>query len=148
MHNEVHKRNIAAIITASQGLLIKSIRVEFDGGGDEGGIEEPAFTDAQGATLSEISNEITVSQIEAKYDPVKNDTIYQPVSVTCRLGRAVSYVVEEMIAATGVNWYDGEGGFGHWELDVESGELDFAIETRFVETETAHSYCGDFNEYE
>lgn len=146
MRNDVHKQNIQAIVEVAKRLGIDTIRVDFDGGGDEGTLNDAEFFNVDGDNAEFEDVLIEVQSMRSIYDSESGKFRDEIAPQLLNFKKAVNEVVEAMVSDTKVNWYEGEGGFGYWILTVSTGELDFNIELRFLESESRYNYFGDINE--
>lgn len=113
---------------------ITSAVVEFDGSGDSGSIESVTFYRGK-KILDDVRGTVTIwQQGAAEFDKEANKWTHgEPVEKPCDIRRALEEHVYDALDRTGVDWYNNDGGFGHWSWSADEG-LEFEVNTRYVES--------------
>lgn len=93
--------------------------VTFDGCGDSGSIENVELT------VRRAKNEVT--NVSAKYP---------------ELVAALTDLCEKELEATDIDWYNHDGGFGDYCIDLEKDKISFIVYTRYTETNLEHYEIG------
>ncbi len=101
------KNTLRQLLPELQALGISRVVVAFDGYGDSGMIEGADYLAATG-------------------DGVSN--------VPARVDDRITEVIENYIDSTGVDWYNDEGGYGEFTLDVDEAVFDCDVYVRFSES--------------
>jgi len=52
---------------------------------------------------------------------------------------AITEIVDDYLDATGVDWYNNEGGFGHFYIYVQQGTFESSVYVRFAESSCERS---------
>lgn len=89
------------------------IRVDFDGYGDSGDVHAPELSDDQKAALEKTKFAFKYGLM--RIDPETKTMIYAGDGMATLLGR-----VRDVI---NYDWINGEGGFGHVELDIDNQKI-------------------------
>jgi hypothetical protein len=119
----------AAILPLLAAAGITLVKIEYDGGGDEGQVHEiSAFTaDGKAANLPSVE----CDQHQLNFDgSVTIDTV--------DLSDALTNLAESALEALYDGWENGEGAFGEVVIDVANGTVLLEHNTRFVSHDTAH----------
>ena len=123
---------LAACKTAILPLLAKTaialVRIEYDGGGDEGQVHEVSAFRADGEAANLPS--VECDQHQLNFDgSVTVDTV--------DLSDALTNLAESAIEALYDGWENGEGAFGEVVIDVAKGTVALEHSARFVSYDTA-----------
>ena len=117
-----------AIFSPLTAAGIALVKIEYDGGGDEGQVHEvSAFTaDGKPANLPSVE----CDQHQLNFDgSVTVDTV--------DLSDALTNLAESAIEALYDGWENGEGAFGEVVIDVANGTVSLEHSARFVSYDTA-----------
>jgi hypothetical protein len=49
------------------------------------------------------------------------------------LDGAIRAITDDYLQETGVDWYNGDGGYGELEIDVDAGTVSLEVSVRFIE---------------
>lgn len=133
--NAVNERCIAE---AMRNVGIVRATVDFSGGGDSGEFDEPQFWDAQGS-------EVTFDMPRTFLVGFNRDFCFETRTWVgsfhlseLPLDGAISGHVESVVMQTGTDWYNNDGGFGGWSMDLASGEVGLTIDINIVEAHNEH----------
>lgn len=132
-HIENEKRLAAAFLLYS----IKYVRVEFDGSGDSGQIDSVCIEREQGEQITSGYPILFMLPGRNEFNPESGWTRGEPYEMELPLYEAVEIFVNDALDRSNVDWYNNEGGYGHWEWTPNDG-LEFTIELRITQTENAH----------
>lgn len=117
---------------------ITQVRVEFDGSGDSGQIDSIYIEGPQGEQIIEGYPIIFYMPGPTEFNP---ETKYwergEPYEKEMSLYDAVEELVNDALDRSSVDWYNNDGGYGHWYWSANSG-LEFTIEVRTTMSENAH----------
>lgn len=136
---EVNFNNLIAHLEAAG---VASVDVDFDGCGDSGSIEEASCFDANETpmTLTDSPIEMDLLVVDhGHFDSTSQKWVSEIVRKTLPLAQALDDFIEDEVEGTGINWYDNDGGFGYWRLNVAERLLDFEINVRYTESNCEHS---------
>lgn len=110
-------------LTVLRQAGIDEVHVTFDGSGDSGMIEEPAFYRGfESVPNSEIAGLQVPSP--AGLEP---------------LGELLDKAFEQFLDSTDVDWYNNDGGYGEFTLKVDTGALEVEINTRYTQTDCTYA---------
>lgn len=104
------KETLRQCLPELQALGISCIAVTFDGGGDSGMIEKAEYTSAKGDWACNVS---------ARVDDLVNEA------------------VENYIDSTDVDWFNNEGGYGEFTIDIDEAVYSCDIVVRYSEANNA-----------
>lgn len=151
MRIEENKEIAATATTDSKLRLLKDlydagidrVKVWFDGGGDSGQIESvELFTESGDLFPIEgihAYKHLVMRRCGSEHDGERWIPVYKAMWVS--FAERIDQLVSDELDATGVDWYNNDGGFGTWELTgIMSGEpkKEFEILVRVVETFSEH----------
>lgn len=151
MRIEENKEIAATATTDSKLRLLKDlydagadrVKVWFDGGGDSGQIESVELLTESGALfpIEDIRayKHLVMRRCGSERDGERWVPVYKAAWVS--FAERLEQLVSDELDATGVDWYNNDGGFGTWELTgIMSGEpkKEFEISVRVVETVSEH----------
>ena len=112
-------RQVLPILRATQ---IDRIYVSFDGSGDSGMIEEPIFYRGK-----------------AVIEPVEIEVLNVEVPGTGQNTRELlDKAFEQYLDSTDVDWYNNDGGFGQFHIDVAAGHFEVDVNSRYTESTCEH----------
>lgn len=136
---EVNFNNLIAHLEAAG---VASVDVDFDGCGDSGSIDEASCFDADGVPMTLTGSPIEMDLLvvdRGHFDSTSQKWVSKIVRKTLPLAQALDGFIEDEVDGTGINWYDNDGGFGYWRLNVAERQLDFEINVRYTESTCEHS---------
>lgn len=110
---------------------VTQVEVAFEGSGDSGSIENIAYFPHEAEfDVSGISVEYaaTTGYWNGSRWAVERTLTQAPVQT------AIEALTYDYLEETGVNWYDGGGGFGMLEIDVEAGIVRLNVDVRYTES--------------
>lgn len=117
----------AAILPLLAEAAIALVRIEYDGGGDEGQVHDVSAFSAEGKPANLPHAECAQHQLN--FDgSVTVDTV--------DLSAALDNLAESALEALYDGWENGEGAFGEVVIDVASGRVTLEHNSRFVSYET------------
>ena len=111
---------------------VRKVRVEFNGGGDSGSFEAPTIEPEEAGAI-----EVDWEYEDKRFSPESGDWGAVVVKDTMCLLDVVTLVAERQVEEKGVDWYNNDGGFGYFDLDLESGVYFLEINQYFLESECA-----------
>jgi hypothetical protein len=127
---------------------IDCVQVSFDGSGDSGQIDDVAFFKNE-KLFDAKSVDVTVFRAG---DPVfdtkkKKWTVAPNQEVQMSLHEAIEHHVDLLLNESNVDWYNNDGGFGHWHWRVGEG-VDFEVNQRIVQHNIEYSTQHELGEDE
>jgi len=122
---------------------IDHVIVWFDGGGDSGQIESVDLFTESGDLLPlediRANKHLVMRRCGSEHDGERWIPVYKAMWVS--FAERLDQLVSDELDATGVDWYNNDGGFGTWELTgIMSGEpkKECEIAVRVTEAVSAH----------
>jgi len=112
-----------------RGAGVAIVHLRFDGSGDSGMLEDPEFLDADRQAVSVEGLNCTVQRLA-------HDGRSYPTTVS--LKDAIYEAAESYLDSTDVNWYDNDGGYGEFAIDVATGTFTCEINARYTESSCEH----------
>jgi len=104
------------------------VRLCFDGSGDSGMLYDPDFLDADGQVVS----------VEGLRCAVWRRGPDGPTPSVMPLKEVIDRAAESYLDSTQVDWYNNDGGYGEFSIDVIRGEFTCEVNTRFTESSCEH----------
>jgi len=105
------------------------VRLHFDGSGDSGMLEDPKFLDADDQEVSVEGLTCRVRRPGGEWG--MQETIAPLNDVICE-------AAENYLDSTDVNWYDNDGGYGEFAIDVATGQFTCEVNVRYTESSCEH----------
>ena len=133
-----YMENLRRILPMLRASGVKQVTVDFDGCGDSGSIGD---IDYGGAPMEGAACEVEIEVMSRHFD--SGQWITQRGLETKTLDSAIETLTEDYLAETGVDWYNGDGGFGVLHVDVEKGTVSLEVSQRFTESTTEFSRTND-----
>lgn len=118
---------------------IVSARTDFDGSGDSGSVDAVEIAEVAGVSRSEAERRAQAYMIDIpvrsqEWDEQTRSWIVQVTPERRPLLEALSQVAEAWVDGRDVNWYDGDGGFGHVEFKAADASFEGEIHVRYSES--------------
>ncbi len=120
------EENKKRLVEALRSTSILSVRLSFDGSGDEGYVHAPeAFGDGDApCEFPEIEIEwLAASSIYANAE-----------TITLKLPAALESLAEDYLESNHGGWEINEGAYGEFRVDVHSGTMTLEYNERFTDT--------------
>lgn len=120
--------NLRRILPVLRELHVSSVLVSFEGSGDEGSISGVCFE-------PELAHEpsVEVESLRMLHDTDTGRWIrHYPLELR-PLTEAIEVLTQDYLEEAGVNWYDGDGGFGELTIEVDQGTVQLEINTRYIQ---------------
>lgn len=133
----IYEENLNRILPVLRSKKITDVYVSFDGCGDSGAIEEPTFTRSRDKKTGEIET-VCVDKIFC-LSLVNNRSWNGSTWVSnlsekkVSLADAMHEVVNDYLEAANVDWYNNDGGFGSFKLNVQRGDCSISVYQRYTE---------------
>lgn len=113
---------------------IDSLTVEGSGGGDSGSIDTLTFT-KDGVDLpfkadDEISYLKSIRDWQTK--------VVMTSEITTTLKASIEDLVYAEVEATGIDWFNNEGGFFAFCLDVKNGDYTLSVDINVMDSSVVH----------
>jgi hypothetical protein len=118
--------NKRRLIEALQGTPIVSIRITFDGCGDEGCVHQPEACGAAGEAYE-------IPDLDIEW-PVLGSMAGQGKTITLKLSAALETFADDYLQLNHGGWELEEGAYGEFRIDVSGGSVTFEYNERFIET--------------
>lgn len=132
LNRRLRSEQLSRVLPVLRRLQIEEVVVSFDGSGDSGTVDSPAFVPYR-AGVREA--QVTVpKRVLRREGDVWESRVEEHV---CSLEEAVRDICDNYADATGVDWYNNDGGFGQMVIRVREGTVSMEINQRFTETELA-----------
>lgn len=127
-----YMENVRRVLPALRPNGVARVVVSFEGCGDSGSISGIWFGgsdfDAKETLVETVG--VTRGLVDGQWVSergIKTKSVYE----------AIEDITYDYLEETGVNWYDNDGGFGDFVIDLEKGTVALDVITRFTESETA-----------
>lgn len=130
--------NLRRILPALRDQGVRTVRVSFDGSGDDGSIDHVEYGDA---AITPASIFVEVDIVHRSFDgrEWKTDHVIERKN----LDDAIEAVTGDYLEETGVDWYNNDGGFGELTIDVQEGSVALEVNVRYTESTTEYSATKD-----
>jgi len=140
------KLNLLTVCNRLRMIGVERVVADFDGYGDSGTVDTPLAYDGSqnevkiGRDFGDMMVDYTDSVFQ--WNPEMHQRTYS--NETCRLclEDALSRVIESHIESKGQDWYNNEGGFGEYVLNVTEARYCMSINVRYAESELVVSDVG------
>ena len=136
----VYKANLARLIPVLRELEVESIHINFSGSGDSGQIDDVTIE-------PESAESVRVSYLSVTREFEDGHYVSRQQEVEAPLNEVITDIVYEYLDDTGVDWYNNDGGYGEFNLDVESNELTMTVNQNFMESTTEFDVEYDLEEF-
>lgn len=133
-----YMENLRRILPVLREHQIKHVTVSFDGCGDSGSIEDVTFGQAN-IDATALMVEVEIASRVLQNDKWITNRLLEPRD----LQRAIEAVTNDYLEETDVDWYNGDGGFGELNIDVEAGTVSLEVSVRCTESSTQFSATRD-----
>ena len=104
------KQHVQNLIAQLKLLNVKEFRINFDGGGDDGQIDEIEFYNSNNESFN-----IPIDTISWVY----TDYGQEPKETKVTLHKAIEDLGYEMLDEAGHDWYNNDGGYGTIDVTLE-----------------------------
>ena len=108
---------------------VQRVEVEFDGCGDSGSIANISYLPQE----PEFDDSITVEYVTVVGCWNGSRWSEERALTQGSVHNALETLTYDYLEETGVNWYDGDGGFGTLEIDVEAGTVQLHVDVRYTQ---------------
>ncbi|MBL8270953.1 DUF6878 family protein [Steroidobacter sp.] len=125
----VYMDNLRRVLPVLRGHGLHHIRVTFDGSGDEGAIEFVNFED-RAFDPANVFVEVDMQRDQW----VNGELTTTRVLELTDLDGAIRAITDDYLQETGVDWWNGDGGYGELEIDVDAGTVSLEVSVRFTES--------------
>jgi hypothetical protein len=124
-----YKEGLQQVLPVLRARGAKTVAVSFDGGGDSGCVD--------GAVVrpSEVDLEETIAWevIKSEWNGQRFETVRVTEEVT--LADAIHQIAENYLESSDVDWYNGDGGFGEFIINVVEGTVSMEVNVRRSDSE-------------
>jgi len=131
---------MAKIRKTCQAAGIKEANIEFYGGGDEGSFDMPTIVpDIPDEEIGDVREPLEVpckALIDGKW-------VASTKMRNIGLREALRELSSSIVAETGIDWFNGDGGGGEINYDFEKGVYELRVDECYTETETVLSSTRD-----
>ena len=133
------------LLTQLRTLGIKTVRVEFSGGGDSGDIDAIEALDASGSHINITQHMLDWPQNQSTHDPDTNSWITETNVKAQELHEIIKQVTFDALEEAGMDWYNNDGGQGNLTIDFNQSPPEINLELGINHTETT-DYLFSLNE--
>jgi len=132
----LHQINLTALLPVLIKLDIQEIYVGFSGSGDDGHIDYVEMQPPP-ATMP------VVHILDQTRDYKDGQWIHRECGRDLPLDKAIEDIVYGYLEMTGVDWYNNDGGQGHFSINFQTGNIEFEVNQNYVESVT--EYANEWN---
>lgn len=132
-----YMENLRAVLPALREHGVGRVTVRFDGSGDSGsidGIDLDPQIDARTVTVE-------IQRVAREF--VQDTWRYTRNLERVNLHDAIEEITDDYLDATGVDWYNNDGGFGELVINVSEGTVTLEVNVRYTESQTEYSATKD-----
>lgn len=128
----LHLENLQVVLPVLREHGVSQVDVNFDGSGDSGCVD--------GATYEPRDFDGSAVMVRTRsYSRFHRDdqwvTELEEREVT--MDDAVASIVDDYLSETNVDWYNNDGGYGEFKIDVDVGSVFLEVNTRYTNSDTA-----------
>lgn len=122
-------RELESALPVLRDAGVVVVQLEFDGSGDSGMLDQPRCLDAEGQEVSLAGLTCTVPRgaMDGRLS-----------SVNVPVEEVIYEASERYLDSTDVDWYNNDGGYGHFEINVVAGEFTCEVNVRYTESTCEH----------
>lgn len=124
-----------AIVDALKLQGIHSVQIQFYGGGDEGHLDS-IFYHIDGNVAPNFKD-VGISYVQTNVDWSSGVSVSSTVSK--KLSEAISEVTEAQLMATGVDWWNNEGGSSFFKIDLLNNAFEFNVDVNTMKEEEQYT---------
>ena len=132
-------RNLAAVLPVLRACGIEQVIVRFDGYGDSGNVDGAVcrYPDDEPYANKPLPDTplVPIAKYQSQYR--NGQFVGERDIAEVTLTQAFESIVDDYLETAGVDWYNNEGGFGEFNLYVETGRCEMVVERRIQESEIA-----------
>jgi len=136
------KQHVQNLFAQLKLLNVKEFRINFDGGGDDGQIDEIEFFNTNNETFNIPSD--TISWVYTELNTTQGEI--KPVEQKTTLLKAIEDLGYSMLDEAGHDWVNNDGGYGSISVLIEGQDgkpyVDMEINIRYT-NEDHHEYGND-----
>lgn len=116
----------------------RKVVVSFDGSGDSGSIDDVNLLDQEGNLIDLKGAEFEWPCRSSEADPLTNKwrVIYK--NTVMPLSDILVQITEDALEEEGLDWYNNEGGFGQFTIDLTQTPPKIELDVNIRITETEH----------
>ncbi len=134
------KTNLLAICNRLRMIGVMRVVADFDGCGDSGTVDCPTLYGENDVKidLNAENRDISVNYIDAvtHWDIETHRRTYTYETSVLSLEDALAQVIECHIDSKGQDWYNNDGGWGEYELNVTDSTYSMNINVRYTQSES------------
>jgi hypothetical protein len=122
-------RTLRRLLPVLRDHGVETVTVTFDGSGDEGSINDIAYTPH---AIAEAARAVAVAfeTVSSHFEDGRWITVAEPAQGS--LDDALEALTDDYLEETGVDWYNDDGGFGELVIDVREGTVALEVNTRYI----------------
>jgi hypothetical protein len=136
--DRLYMENLRRILPMLRQQDIRTIEVYFEGSGDSGCIQDIAFSPETPGIRQMTAEHLHTS---SSFDNGVWRRAVEPQQAA--LGEVVEAITYDYLEETGVDWYNNDGGYGYFIIDVEAGTVSMDVSVRVTESYTEFSGVKD-----
>jgi hypothetical protein len=133
------------LLTQLRTLGIKTVQVDFSGGGDSGDIDSAIALDAGGNHIDINKHVLDWPENSSRHDPDTNSWITDTKIKAQPLDKILEQVTLDALDEAGMDWYNNDGGQGTLTIDFNRSPPEIDLELGINHTATT-DYSFSFNE--
>jgi hypothetical protein len=133
------------LLTQLRTLRVKAVEVAFSGGGDSGDINSIDAYDSDMKDVNLTKHYLDWPEESSRHDPDTNAWIHEVKVVTKSLDDILRDVTFDALAASGLDWYNNDGGQGSLIIDFNQSPPEIKIDVGINYT-TTEDHTIDLNE--
>lgn len=119
-----------------QLLGIAHITIEFSGSGDSGDMHDPSYRDAKGEDISSKVQETMIAWPGAFSTILNGEWNETRTELRTTLDEAVKELGDKALEASGLDWYNNDGGQGQLEISFTPEGMDVVLNVGINYTNT------------
>ena len=133
------------LLTQLRTLGVKTVEVAFSGGGDSGDIDDVNAYDNDNVDINLTAHHLDWPEESSIHDPDTNAWITEVKTVTKSLDDILKDVTFDALAASGLDWYNNDGGQGSLLIDFNKSPPEISLDVGINFT-TTEDHTIDLNE--
>lgn len=136
IQDAIYMENLRRVLPVLRQHRINTVTVNFDGGGDDGAIEN-VFYEPCGNPDALKTLPVEHLSTSSYFEDGQWRRAITPEQST--LDEVIEGLTNDYLEETGVDWYNDDGGFGELVIDVPHGTVSLNVQIRYTHTTTEYS---------
>ena len=134
MRNQAQVPYVKAMLKTIKEGGGTEIRVNFDGAGDSGSIESVYIY--KGTEVLNMMFNVDYLVRSSEYNKEQGGWVQKTEVKSMPVNDAIEQFCYDMLEETGVDWYNNDGGYGEFTINLDPVEVNLEISTRYTEVHT------------